>query len=53
MAIPAPEVLCVVAGVGVKLDACKVILQAKNLTAGSLPKCCAELGRLDVIEAVI
>ena len=53
MAVVVSHDLCEVAGVGVVLDACKVILQAKKLTAGSLPKCCAELGRLEVIEADI
>lgn len=52
-AITISEPICVVAGVALNITACKPIILNKNLTAGSLPDCCAELGIVKLIEAIL
>jgi hypothetical protein len=48
-----PPTLCVVADVALNITACAPIIKTSNISAGSVPKCCGELGVIKLMGAIL
>ncbi len=52
-ALTIPHTLCVVADVALNITACAPIIKTSNISAGSVPKCCGELGVIKLMGAIL